>query len=75
MGGNFNGSLGFGSTTGVALLDGFVALGWLAAVVAAVGFGAVNDGIGGAAAGDDEEPIFINYHKKSSIRILSFHRP
>lgn len=52
MGGNFNGSLGFGSGTGVALLDGSVAVDWLVA-----GFGAVNDGIGGAATGDDETPI------------------
>lgn len=58
IGGNFSGSLGFGSTTGGALFAGFAALGWLA-----VGFGAVSDGIGGAATGDDEEPIFANDHK------------
>lgn len=63
MGGNFNGSLGFGSATGEAVLDGFAALGWLA-----VGFGAVNDGIGGAAFGDDDVPIFIKNVIQSTIR-------
>lgn len=61
IGGNLTGSLGFGfgSATGVALFDGFVALDWLAA-----GFGAVNDGIGGAATDDGETPILTNDHKK-----------
>lgn len=52
IGGNLTGSLGFGSATGATLFDGFVELDSLAA-----GFGAVNDGIGGAATGDDETPV------------------
>lgn len=50
IGGNFTGSLCFGSADGVTLFDGFVTLDWLA-----VGFGAVNDGIGGDATGDDND--------------------
>lgn len=72
MGGNFNGSLGFaGSAAGVALFDGFAgALDW---VVVVVGFGAVNDGMGGDATGD--EPNFINYNERSMCCSTHYEKP